>query len=89
MYVCMYVCMYACKGAKCSFEVKRPLKVRWVVVSILHGGPAELFLVPATTPRHVCVHVCMCACVHACMCMCVCMCACMYVCMYTCMYVRT
>ena len=23
--------------------------VRWVVGSILHGGPIELFLVPATT----------------------------------------
>ena len=27
------------------------LSVRWVVGSILHGGPIELFLVPATAPR--------------------------------------
>ena len=25
--------------------------VRWVVGSILHGGPIELFLVPASIPR--------------------------------------
>ena len=25
--------------------------VRWVVGSILHGGPIELFLVPASVPR--------------------------------------
>ena len=25
--------------------------VRWVVGSILHGGPIELFLVPASDPR--------------------------------------
>ena len=25
--------------------------VRWVVGSILHGGPIELFLVPASAPR--------------------------------------
>ena len=27
--------------------------VRWVVGSILHGGPIELFLVPASDPRQV------------------------------------
>ena len=27
------------------------LMVRWVVGSILHGGPIELFLVPASAPR--------------------------------------
>ena len=26
--------------------------VRWVVGSIIHGGPIELFLVPASAPRH-------------------------------------
>ena len=26
--------------------------VRWVVGSIFHGGPIELFLVPASAPRH-------------------------------------
>ena len=31
-----------------SSVVKRPLMVRWVVESILHGGPIELFLVPAS-----------------------------------------
>ena len=25
--------------------------VRWVVGCILHGGPIELFLIPATAPR--------------------------------------
>ena len=25
--------------------------VRWVVGSILHGGPIELFLVPSSAPR--------------------------------------
>ena len=28
--------------------------VRWVVGLILHGGPIELFLVPASAPRLVC-----------------------------------
>ena len=28
--------------------------VRWVVGSILHGGPIELFLIPASAPR-ICV----------------------------------
>ena len=27
--------------------------VRWVVGSILHGGPIELFLVPASAPRRI------------------------------------
>ena len=30
---------------------ERSLMVRWVVGSILHGGPIELFLVPASVPR--------------------------------------
>ena len=29
----------------------RSLMVRWVVGSILHGGPIERFLVPASVPR--------------------------------------
>ena len=29
--------------------------VRWVFGSILHGGPIELFLVPSSAPRQVCV----------------------------------
>ena len=31
--------------------VRESLKVRWVIGSILHGGPIELFLVPASAPR--------------------------------------
>ena len=27
------------------------LMVRWVVGSILYGGPSELFLVPASSPK--------------------------------------
>ena len=30
---------------------ERSLMVRWVVGSILHGGPIELILVPASAPR--------------------------------------
>ena len=30
---------------------ERSLMVRWVVRSILNGGPIELFLVPASAPR--------------------------------------
>ena len=30
---------------------ERSLMVRWVVGSTLHGGPIELFLVPASAPR--------------------------------------
>ena len=37
-------------GARCSSEVKRSLMVRWVVGSILHGGPILLFLGPASAP---------------------------------------
>ena len=32
-------------GARCSSVVERPLIVSWVVGSIPHGGPSELFLV--------------------------------------------
>ena len=33
--------------------------VRWVIGSIHHGGPIELFLVPARDPRHgMCYPVC-------------------------------
>ena len=31
--------------------VERLFMVRWVVGSIRHGGPIELFLVPARAPR--------------------------------------
>ena len=34
-----------------SSEVERSLMVRWVIGSILHGGPIELFLIPASAPR--------------------------------------
>ena len=40
------------QGARCSSVWKeRSLMVRWVVGSILHGEPTELFLVPASAPR--------------------------------------
>ena len=42
---------YSEKGARCSSVVRAFLMVRWVVGSILHGGPIELFLVPASDPR--------------------------------------
>ena len=35
--------------SKIGYE--RSLMVRWVIGSILYGGPIELFLVPASTPR--------------------------------------
>ena len=38
-------------GARCSSVVRAFVMVRWVVVSILHGGPIDLFLVPASAPR--------------------------------------
>ena len=34
-----------------SSEVERALMVRWVVGSIPHGGPLELFFVPASVLR--------------------------------------
>ena len=33
------------------FWQERFLMVQWVVGLILHGGPIELFLVPASAPR--------------------------------------
>ena len=39
------------QGAGRSSEVGRSLMVRWIVGSILHGGPSELFLVPASAPH--------------------------------------
>ena len=57
--VCVYmVCYYECIfcvmipsvwGVRCS-SVVRAFMVRWVIGSILHGGPIELFLVPASAP---------------------------------------
>ena len=38
-------------GARCSSVVERPLMMRWVVGSILHGGSIDLFLVPPSVPR--------------------------------------
>ena len=38
-------------GAGRNSEVERSLMVRWVVGSILHGGPIELLLVPASVPQ--------------------------------------
>ena len=51
MYACLSVCL--CLGARCSFVVERPLVVRWVVESILYGGPIELFLVQTGAPQQV------------------------------------
>ena len=34
-------------GAKCSYIVEHPLTVRWVIRSIPHRGPIQLFLVSA------------------------------------------
>ena len=39
------------RGAIGSSVVKVFTHVRWVVGSILHGGPIETFLVPASAPR--------------------------------------
>ena len=38
------------KGARCSSMVQYALMVRWVFGSITHGGPIELFLIPASAP---------------------------------------
>ena len=35
----------------CWARNKMMLMVQWVVRSILHGGPIELFIVPASVPR--------------------------------------
>ena len=35
-------------AARCSSAAERSLMVRWVVGSIPHGAPKELFLVPTT-----------------------------------------
>ena len=37
-------------GARCSSVVEFPLMVCWIVGSILHGGPTELFLIPFSAP---------------------------------------
>ena len=44
----MSVCVYS--EVRCSSLVEHPLMVQWVIRSIPHGGPTELFLVPASTP---------------------------------------
>ena len=38
-------------GARCRSVVEHLLMVHWVVRLILHGGPTELFLIPAIDPR--------------------------------------
>ena len=43
--VCSYCC---CCGARCSSMIERLLMLRWVDRLILHGGPIELFLIPAS-----------------------------------------
>ena len=41
----------SCPGARDSSVVEHSLMVRWVVRSILHGEPIDLFLVPASAPQ--------------------------------------
>ena len=38
-------------GARCSSVVRALAMLRWFVRSIFHGGPIELFLVPASAPQ--------------------------------------
>ena len=38
-------------------NMEHPLMVCWVIGSIPHGGPIELFLVPTSAPQ-LCYHVC-------------------------------
>ena len=51
--VCPYITVLASNiiGEGRSSEVERSLMVRWVVGSIRHGGPIELFLMKASYPR--------------------------------------
>ena len=51
-----YLAAVSDKGARCSSVVRAFahgswLMVRWIVGLILHGGPIELFLIPASTPQ--------------------------------------
>ena len=39
-------CINVLLGARCKFVVEHLFMVRWVVGSIAHGGPIELFHVP-------------------------------------------
>ena len=39
------------QGTRCSSVAEHPLLVQWVVGSIPHGGPIELFFVPASAPQ--------------------------------------
>ena len=45
-----YVMNFTNISPGCSV-VRASLMVRWVIGSILHGEPSELFLVPASAPR--------------------------------------
>ena len=38
-------------GARCSSVVDRPFTVCWIIGSIPHGGPIQLFLVLVSAPR--------------------------------------
>ena len=51
IYKYAYLLYFHHQRARCSSMVEHPLMMRWVVGSILHGGPFELFLVPASVPR--------------------------------------
>ena len=47
--LCVCVCVCLCHPD--SVVVERLLMVRWVIGSILHGGPIELFLIPVSAPQ--------------------------------------
>ena len=47
----LQICIHIREGARCSSVVRVLLMVRWVVGSILHGGPTELFLVSTIAPQ--------------------------------------
>ena len=55
MYLTYFIDSYFIDGARCSSVVEGSLVVRWVVRSILHGGPIQLFLVPSNAPRLSCL----------------------------------
>ena len=46
----MSILILADKRIKEGNVVEHLLMVQWVVVSIIHGGPTELFLIPASAP---------------------------------------
>ena len=48
----LYKIQYLCfKGPRCSSVVECLFMVRWVIRSMPHNGPIELFLVPVSVPQ--------------------------------------